>query len=118
PTTTNIYTPSLHDALPIYHPDDRLVLQIALTQVTQRMGIRRRRRKHGDYRADVLAVDLLDADQAAGLPRAVADGLPQARGGRCFAPGRSAPDQNKDEEMLRQRGPHIREMDRSGFEPW
>src|SRR5882672_12946094 len=88
------------------HPDNRLVLQIALTQVTQRMRIRRRRRKHGDYRADVLAVDLHDAYQAARLPRAVADGLPQPCGGRCLAPGRTAPDENEDEEAPQQRRPH------------
>src|SRR5213593_1033092 len=70
------------------------------------MRIRPGRRKHGDYRADVLAVDLFDADQAGGLARAVADGLPQPCGVRCLAPGRTAPGQNEDEEVPRQGGSH------------
>src|SRR5258706_227573 len=84
------------------HPDNRLILQIALTQVAQGIGIRRGRRKYGDDRADVLAVDLLDADQSARLPRAVADGLPQPCRGRCLAPGRTAPDQNENKEVPQQ----------------
>src|SRR5882762_631486 len=94
-----IAVPRLPHAAEDDHPDNRLVLQIAFTQVAQRVGIRPRRRKHGDDRADVLAVDLLHADQSGGLPRAVADGLPQPCGGRCLAPSRTAPDQNKDQEV-------------------
>jgi len=64
------------------------------------MRIRPRRRKTGDDRADVLAVDFHDAHQTGGLPRLVAHGLPQPRGSRCLAPGRTAPDQSEYERCL------------------